>query len=761
MAYSVNNIQLTARDSVNFYLSTGEIIRNMSQVMPSTSTYILRNGLDIIIFQPAGSVDIPLLSGVSSGYPFIFSALTVETIGARIYAAINPNDSDAAEQGEQRAIDVYNDIVTHIFKGCCPCGDGGACSVQYQYNGDLGAGTWWYASGLLIISNESYLGQDFTSLFSMLPSGSWISFYSDADPTIFGVFEVSNYSSSSGYATWSATLVDGSPSFTDETVFCVTIAPAGSGSGGTFIEEGHNITVTGSGTDLDPYIISATSQAQGWQQTLDVDPDLNKDNESNANGHNFSIVDFLNMWFFGTESFETNITNGSNETDRYHDDAGVTDSATDGTHTAQMRLFATGAEIAQTTGVNEVNYAAVSQTLRARTPGINAGTRTAGQIATLADAANGRWEWQNGGGSGVDSVTGDSVDNTDPANPVVNAIPYDAANQTQDITGEFEVDPGAGEVHIINSAATSKRGLEDGAVYDQIAGASLISEYSLAGSAIQHLIVDTGTNISGRTRVSWLAGVITSILEVFNSGSSEKSSVEVGLDSVVLHSYDTTSQGGLTITPTTALMTVDDFAGNEGIITCDDSNAQLEVDTDTGGIASVLAANISGTPTAQMTTDDGAGHTTGIVSEPNKVRLITPDVNALIDPTGKYVKGIASDGSVEFDTPSGLSWSVITADQSLVVNTGVIANKGSLCVLTLPVTAAAGTIIRVAGMNAGLWKIAQNASQKIRFGNVATTAGTGGSIASTLAYDAIEMVCSMADTEWIVLSSNGGAFTVT
>ena len=103
----------------------------------------------------------------------------------------------------------------------------------------------------------------------------------------------------------------------------------------------------------------------------------------------------------------------------------------------------------------------------------------------------------------------------------------------------------------------------------------------------------------------------------------------------------------------------------------------------------------------------------------------------------------------------GLTWSVVTADASFTVDTGTIANKGTLLTMTLPGTSAVGKVIRIAGMNAGLWKIAQNASQNIKFGNATTATGTGGYISSTLTYDCVELLCVVADTTWVVTSSVG------
>ena len=102
-----------------------------------------------------------------------------------------------------------------------------------------------------------------------------------------------------------------------------------------------------------------------------------------------------------------------------------------------------------------------------------------------------------------------------------------------------------------------------------------------------------------------------------------------------------------------------------------------------------------------------------------------------------------------------VTWSVITADQTAVINRGYFANKGTLLTLTLPTTAAVGSVLRVSGMNAGLWRIAQNASEVIHFGKTDTTVGVGGYLQSTLARDSVELICCVTDNEWNVVSSIG------
>jgi len=91
----------------------------------------------------------------------------------------------------------------------------------------------------------------------------------------------------------------------------------------------------------------------------------------------------------------------------------------------------------------------------------------------------------------------------------------------------------------------------------------------------------------------------------------------------------------------------------------------------------------------------------------------------------------------------------------MAVNNGYIANNAALVTLTLPSTAALGSEIEVVGKGAGGWKIAQGASQLINFGNISTTTGATGYLQSTLTYDAIRIVCTVANTTWTVLSVQG------
>jgi hypothetical protein len=130
------------------------------------------------------------------------------------------------------------------------------------------------------------------------------------------------------------------------------------------------------------------------------------------------------------------------------------------------------------------------------------------------------------------------------------------------------------------------------------------------------------------------------------------------------------------------------------------------------------------------------------------------------------VSGLGTAGQVLTSTGAGalptwqdnssFAWNEITGTSSgMLVNNGYIANNAGVVTLTLPATAARGSILEVVGKGTGGWSIAQNAGQTIHYISVNTTTGAGGSLSSTAQYDAIKLVCITADTDFAVLSSAG------
>ncbi|MBY0518714.1 MAG: hypothetical protein K2P81_17520, partial [Bacteriovoracaceae bacterium] len=123
-------------------------------------------------------------------------------------------------------------------------------------------------------------------------------------------------------------------------------------------------------------------------------------------------------------------------------------------------------------------------------------------------------------------------------------------------------------------------------------------------------------------------------------------------------------------------------------------------------------------------------------------------------PAGPDNQVLTTDSS----TPEGVKWApqafvfpfieVTSTSQTMAVNTGYIANNSALVTTILPSTSVVGDLVWIVGKGAGGWKIAQNAGQTIHFGNQDTTTGVGGHLDSSNQYDAIQLLCTSANTDW-------------
>jgi len=137
---------------------------------------------------------------------------------------------------------------------------------------------------------------------------------------------------------------------------------------------------------------------------------------------------------------------------------------------------------------------------------------------------------------------------------------------------------------------------------------------------------------------------------------------------------------------------------------------------------------------------------------------LTAGSNITITPgAGTITIAATVSGNPTFSVVSGTS-------QTMVAGSSYVANNAALTTFTLPTTAAAGTVMRIgsSAANDGGWTITQLASQSIQVGNVQSTVGTGGSVASTSATggDAIEFVCTVANTTWAAVSYVGSLTVV-
>ena len=104
---------------------------------------------------------------------------------------------------------------------------------------------------------------------------------------------------------------------------------------------------------------------------------------------------------------------------------------------------------------------------------------------------------------------------------------------------------------------------------------------------------------------------------------------------------------------------------------------------------------------------------------------------------------------------AGLTWTVIAADQTAAINNGYICNKVGVLTLTMPATAAVGSIVAVVNINtAASTKILSQNPGQLQFGNVLATANTG-SFTSTALGDVLYLVCTTANTTWYAFAAQG------
>lgn len=128
--------------------------------------------------------------------------------------------------------------------------------------------------------------------------------------------------------------------------------------------------------------------------------------------------------------------------------------------------------------------------------------------------------------------------------------------------------------------------------------------------------------------------------------------------------------------------------------------------------------------------------------------------------TGITISQSGANITISNSSASVLAWNeIITTSVTMVSNNAYVSNNAGLVTLTLPATSSFGDIIFVTGMGAGGWSIVYGTGQLIQVGSVASTITTG-SISSTNRYDAINLVCTVANTTWQAFTGTQGNLTI-
>lgn len=280
---------------------------------------------------------------------------------------------------------------------------------------------------------------------------------------------------------------------------------------------------------------------------------------------------------------------------------------------------------------------------------------------------------------------------------------------------------------------------------------------SFGGSGTTETLTFAGITANGGT-VSLATDATTSTINV-GTGAGVKTSTFGSTNSTSATTVQSGS-GALNITSTNGALTINSGTGTLGIST---DAAATTVNVGTGGAAkTVTLGSTNSTSTTNLQSGSGGikipafAEGALVTSSSGVISTVTGTAGYVLTANGA---GVAP--SFQVAGGGGTTWSVITADQTAAVNNGYICNKGSTLNLALPTTSAVGSILEVTGINnATGWKITQAASQQIHFGSSDTTAGTGGSLASSATRDSVRLVCVVANLEWNVLSAQGN-LTVT
>lgn len=196
----------------------------------------------------------------------------------------------------------------------------------------------------------------------------------------------------------------------------------------------------------------------------------------------------------------------------------------------------------------------------------------------------------------------------------------------------------------------------------------------------------------------------------------------------------------------------------------------------------LTGASVTNIPNTGLTImDTDATHALSIVPGSNltaarALSIVTGDADRSITLTGNLAMSgafnltatLTGNTNVTFPTSGTLATTTglasytpdATGTVAMAVNTGYVCNAAGLTTLTLPTTAAVGQRVAVVGQGAGGWIIAQNAGESIHVVAAVTTVGVGGSLASTNRYDTVQLVCVVANNEWVAEAVVSAGLTV-
>ena len=179
-----------------------------------------------------------------------------------------------------------------------------------------------------------------------------------------------------------------------------------------------------------------------------------------------------------------------------------------------------------------------------------------------------------------------------------------------------------------------------------------------------------------------------------------------------------------------------------------------------GGLAGTAGQVLQGGTTPVFSTATyPATVATGDILAATNTNVIT--VIAGTTATASYVltgngSGVLPSWQAAAVTAPWLTKTNASADGTAAVNTCYTINHATpanLLTLTLPATYAVGDRVEIVGNTAGLWKLVAASGDTIKL--LGSTTSAGGYLLATTQYDCVEVVCTVANTTWVVCSCMG------
>ena len=177
--------------------------------------------------------------------------------------------------------------------------------------------------------------------------------------------------------------------------------------------------------------------------------------------------------------------------------------------------------------------------------------------------------------------------------------------------------------------------------------------------------------------------------------------------------------------------------------------------------AGTITGNLTGTTDKTVQVGNAGGSLTSLAAATNGQLIIgstgaAPAVAVLASADASVTITVGA-GTIDLAAGGGgLTWTLTTANASIVAGNGYIANKAGLLTMTLPATATVGDSFAITNINTAVgFRISQNAAGYINYGIATTTVGAGGYLEATKLGDSIEFVCIATDDGWQAYTSFG------